>query len=62
MWLSTMVDIFDLTIPSTSIDMGQHLHPHMECDQPTPPERVVDSPRSHDFLDIVLPSEEDPIT
>jgi hypothetical protein len=26
-----------LTIPSTSIDTGQQLHPHVECDQPSPP-------------------------
>jgi hypothetical protein len=46
------------TIPSTSIDTGQQLHPHVECDQPSPPIRVVDSLSSHDFLDTKFPSEE----
>jgi hypothetical protein len=55
--LLTMVDIVDLEIPSTSTDTGQHLHPHMECDQPTPPVWVVDSPSSHDSLDFEFPSE-----
>jgi hypothetical protein len=53
-----VVNIIDLTIPSTSTDTGQQIHPHMECDQPTPPTWVVDSLRSHDFLDIELPSKE----
>jgi hypothetical protein len=30
---------------------------HMECDQPTPPIQVVDSPSSHDSLDFELPLE-----
>jgi hypothetical protein len=55
---STTFDIIDLTIPSTFIDSGQQLHPHMDCDNPTPPIWVVDSPSSHDFLDNELPSEE----
>jgi hypothetical protein len=29
----------------------------MECDPPTPPVRVVDSPSSHDTLDFEFPSE-----
>jgi hypothetical protein len=37
----TMVKIVDPTIPSTSIDTGQQLHPHMECDQPTPPNGLL---------------------
>jgi hypothetical protein len=37
----TAVDIVDPTIPSTSTDTGQQLHPHMECDQPTPPNRLL---------------------
>jgi hypothetical protein len=45
-------------IPSTSVDIGQQIHPHMECDQPTPPIRVVDSLSSHDILDTKFPSEE----
>jgi hypothetical protein len=44
-------------ISSTSVDTGQQLHPHMECDQPTPPTWVVDSLSSHDFLDIEFPSD-----
>jgi hypothetical protein len=35
----TVVNIVDLTI----VDTGQQFHPHMECDQPTPPVWVVDS-------------------
>jgi hypothetical protein len=53
-----MVEIVDPLIPSTSTDIGQHLHPHMECDQPTPPIWVVDSLISHDILDFEFPSEE----
>jgi hypothetical protein len=41
--LLTVVDIVDPSIPSVSLDIGQQLHPHMECDQPTLPTRVVDS-------------------
>jgi hypothetical protein len=33
----TTVEIIDLTIPSTFFDIGKQLHPHMECDLPTPP-------------------------
>jgi hypothetical protein len=54
----TKVEINDPTIPSTSVDTSQHLHPHMEFDQPTPPTWVFDSLRSHDFLDIEFPSDE----
>jgi hypothetical protein len=35
------VDIIDPTIPSTSTDNSSYLHPHMECDQPTPLVEVV---------------------
>jgi hypothetical protein len=52
------VEIFDLTIPLESIDTGQQLHPPLECDQPSLSTRVVESLSSHNFLDIVLPSEE----
>jgi hypothetical protein len=54
----TMVKIVDLTIPSISVDTIPQLHPQMECDQPTMPTWVVDSPSSYDFLDFELPSEE----
>jgi hypothetical protein len=54
----TMVDIVDPKSHQHPLDTGQQLHPHMECDQPTPPIWVVDSPSSHDFLDIEFPSEE----
>jgi hypothetical protein len=54
----TVFEIFDSTIPSPSIDIGQHLHPHMECDLPTSPEWVVDFESSHDFLDFEFASEE----
>jgi hypothetical protein len=49
------VDILSLVISSTSIDTGPHLHPNMDCDQPTPPIQVVDSLISHDVLDIDFP-------
>jgi hypothetical protein len=52
------VAIFDLEISPTSVDTGQHIYPHMECDQPTLPEWVVDSTSSHNFLDTMFPSEE----
>jgi len=53
-----LVDIVNPTIPSTYVDIGYHLHPHMECDQPTLPEQVVDYPSSHEFCDFELPSKE----
>jgi hypothetical protein len=46
----TIVEMVDSMILSASTDTSQHLHPHMECDQPTPPIQVVDSSRSHDFI------------
>jgi hypothetical protein len=52
------VYIVDPEIPSTSIDIGPQLHPHMWCDQITPPIWVVDSPSSHEILDIKFPLEE----
>jgi hypothetical protein len=52
------VEIIDPKIPSASTDTGQQLHPQMECDQTTPPTRDVDSPSSHDILDLELPSKE----
>jgi len=51
----TMVNIFDPKIPSASNDTDQELHPHMECDYPSPPAWVVDSTSSHDSLDFELP-------
>jgi hypothetical protein len=40
----TVVDIVDPKNPiNIHYDTGQQLHPHMECDQPTPPIQVVDS-------------------
>jgi len=45
-----MVNIVNPKIPSESVDIDQQLHPHMECDQPTPHVWVVDSPSSHDIL------------
>jgi len=53
-----VIDIVNRTIPSTSIDTGQNLHPHMECDQTSPLTWAVNSLCSHDFLDIDFPSEE----
>jgi hypothetical protein len=53
-----VVDIVDSKIPSTSIDAGQKLHLHVECDQPSPPIWVVDSLDSYDFLDSKFPSKE----
>jgi hypothetical protein len=52
-----LVDIFDPTIISISTDTIKHLHPHMECDHPTLPIRVFDSPHSYDFPDTNLPLE-----
>jgi hypothetical protein len=40
--LFMVVEVVDPKIPSKSTDTGQQLHSHMECDQPTPPKRVVD--------------------
>jgi hypothetical protein len=51
----TMIDIFDLKIPTKSIDIGQQLHPHTKCDHPNSPTQVVDSLSSHDFLDTHFP-------
>jgi hypothetical protein len=57
--LPTAVKIFNPTIPSNFVDTGHQRHPHMECDQPTLPIRVVDSPISHEILDFEFPSKED---
>jgi hypothetical protein len=54
----TKVDIVDMKIPSTLTNTSQHLHPNMECDQPTLPVWVVEFPSSHDFLDTELTLEE----
>jgi hypothetical protein len=54
----TIVKIVDLAIPSAYVDTDQHLHPHVECDQPSPPLWVVDPLSSHDFLDTKFPSKE----
>jgi hypothetical protein len=56
--LLTAIEIVDLTIPSTSISTSQQLHPHMDCDSPTPPIWFVDSSHSHDLLEFEFPSEE----
>jgi hypothetical protein len=53
-----MVEIVDPTIPLTYIDTSQQHHLHVECDQPSLPIRVVESLKSHDFLDTKLPSKE----
>jgi hypothetical protein len=42
-------------IPYASIDINQQIHPRVEFDQPYLPIWVVDSFRSHDFLDTKLP-------
>jgi hypothetical protein len=54
----TMVVIVDMEIASTLVYNGHQTHPHMECDKPTPPIRVVDSLSSHDSLDFEFPLEE----
>jgi hypothetical protein len=54
--LLTAVNIVDSTIPSVSIDIGQQLYLHVECDQPSLSIRVFDSLSSHDFLDTTFPS------
>jgi len=46
-----MVYISSLMIFSTFSNIGQHLHPHMDGDQPTPPIWVVDPLSSHDLID-----------
>jgi hypothetical protein len=53
-----VVEIFDSIIPSTFANTGEEIHPHMECDQPTPTTRVVDCFHSHDLLDTDLPPNE----
>jgi hypothetical protein len=52
----TTIEIDNPTIPSTSINTSQQLHLHMECDPPTSPIRIVDSPSSHDSLDFEFSS------
>jgi hypothetical protein len=47
----TVVEIVDPKIPTKSADTGHQIHPHMECDQPTTPVRVIDSLNSLDSLD-----------
>jgi hypothetical protein len=51
------VDISSPKSHQCQMILGQQIHPHMECDQPTPPTWVVDSPSSHDFLDTEFPSD-----
>jgi len=51
-------EIVDPSILLESIYTRQHLHPHMECNPPTPHIQVIDSPNSHDFLDTELPSKD----
>jgi hypothetical protein len=45
-------------MPSTSVDTGQQLHPHVECNQPSPPIRVFESLNSQYFIDTKYPSKE----
>jgi hypothetical protein len=54
----TAIEIVDLEIPLASFDTSHQLHPHMECDHPILPIRVVESLCSHDFLNTEFPSEE----
>jgi hypothetical protein len=54
----TTINIVDPTISLSFVDTGQPFHPHMKCDQPTLPIRVVDSLISHDFLETKFPSKE----
>jgi hypothetical protein len=56
--LLSIVKISSSLILSASFDTVQHLHHRMECDIPTSPKWVVDSPHSHDFLDTKFPSKE----
>jgi len=52
--LLRVVDIASLAILLVLVDTYQQLHHHVECDNPTLLVRVVDSPSSHDFLEIVI--------
>jgi hypothetical protein len=52
----TMVYILYSKIPSSSNDMGDHIHHHMDCDPPNPFTWFIDSLSSHNFLDTEFPS------
>jgi hypothetical protein len=57
--LLKIVDISSLVIPSPLVVSIHPIHPHMECDDPTLPDRVVESTSSHDFLDTEFPLDKD---
>jgi hypothetical protein len=52
----SLVEVFDLTVSSSSTDTGQQLHIHMECDHLTLLLWFVYSPSSQDILDFDFPS------